>query len=171
MAGRRNTITTDHYPDLKRRFEANETSAGIARVYGVDHTTILYHWRKMALVRPRAPRVPRAEKPPRERHTQCSVPGCERKHQAKGYCHTHYVYYRNRGLLGKQRYISSQPVLPATFKCDHKGSYCDCPNPGKSYHEYLRAAGIKKPRGGGFTRPPTKKKGVVILDDDDFLVD
>lgn len=200
MAGVRNTVRPEHYPDLKARFERGESSTHVGKIYGVDHSTIIYHFKKMGLKRQpketlkekKAPRpvtgrgrfspadhadmVARALKGETNREIstvygcdpslishmmrsagvkrpvatrECSVPGCTRAYQARGYCHTHYAYYQRNGMLSP---TGERPVVTSTAytimrdaRCDHTKSTCECIRRGKrSYTAYLAAAGIKR---------------------------
>lgn len=77
-------------------------------------------------------------RPPK--HVGCSVPGCDRKHRARGWCSAHYRRFQRTGYVGRPEMHEKYPQAPvcAVKSCERvsmaKG-YCD------AHYQRLRAYG------------------------------
>lgn len=135
------------YANLPEMWGKMSVSA-IARHYKVDRPSIHYHAKKMGLPllnpppkhKPKRfkPKTIKAPKAPR----LCLIVGCILPHEARGYCHTHYCYFKNNGMLGKKLSEIPSTALKRT-DCDHKTPKCECMREGLDYATLLRNAGIK----------------------------
>jgi len=73
----------------------------------------------------------------------CKVVGCERKHFARGYCHTHYVRYMRIGYAGNENIRIHQKAIPCKI-CGgpHKArGYC------KIHYQQMLGKGIFRENG------------------------
>lgn len=131
------SIRPEHYPDIKKRYEAGESTVSIGKSYGdKDHTTILYHLRKMGAWKRRDNTIKRERgvNPDKIKDLPCSVEGCEKRARTRGMCQTHYMNW----------WLRNGRAVEAVVRCEHKDSRCECVNRGKlNYAAYLEESGSR----------------------------
>lgn len=137
------TIRSEHYPDIRRRYEAGESTISIGKFYdNKDHTTILYHLRKMGVWKRRGKVVKkeRGVNVDAIADLPCSFEGCAKMARTRGLCQGHYMSWYQR---------NGREVETAIPRCEHKDSRCECVNLGKAnYNAYVTEANSRSVKRG-----------------------
>lgn len=58
-------------------------------------------------------------------HFTCTVPGCDRPHDAQGLCHAHYAYLKRTGNWPTHQLRDTDPVARFWAKVDKAGPTCE----------------------------------------------
>lgn len=101
---------------IRDYFMLGMSSVEVAHVEKKEHSTILYHWKKIGL------NVQNQHKKPNEYKI---------------------ILEKRRAEVIKEKWKKKEEIFIKS-DCDHKGSYCDCVHMGRGYESLLREDKRKK---------------------------
>lgn len=124
---------------FREMFERMESWEAMSAQIGVSTRTLMMWGKQMSLKRKRFKRTSDNYTADGSRK-RCGWDNCNRDAFCRGYCPSHYNTARKKSMITRESgRTGSAPVrISYASHCDHKGSYCECINPGKSYADLIR---------------------------------